>query len=383
MEHTYCVIMAGGKGERFWPLSTAGTPKPFIKLIGDKTMIQMTLQRVTALVPKERTFVVLGEEHVDVARRQLPELSEDQFIVEPDGRDTGPCIGFTALQLNRRDPESVMIVLPADQYIPDTDAFAACASEAVRCARQGDHLVTIGVTPTRPEVGYGYIHAGDRTGIALAGSCFRVNRFVEKPDEARAAQYLADGNYFWNSGIFVWLTRVVLAGIERHMPELFRGLRAIEGAVAAGDSQKVAEGFKGFQKISIDYGLMEKADNVLMVKADFAWDDVGTWGSLQRVMELDEAGNYLRGSPVCVDAKGCVIYGEDVPVGAIGVSNLIIVASREGVLVCDMGRDQETRQIARMIERAKAEGAPHVASGGDAPAGAFASGSSPDAEKDA
>ena len=160
---------------------------------------------------------------------------------------------------------------------------------------------------------------------------------MEKPDEVKAAEYLADGNYFWNSGIFVWRAAVVLAGIERHMPELFKGLRAIEGAVAAGDSRKVAEGFKGFQKISIDYGLMEKADNVLMVKADFAWDDVGTWGSLQRVMELDEAGNYLRGNPVCVDATGCVIYGEDVPVGVIGVSNLIIVASREGVLVCDMG----------------------------------------------
>jgi mannose-1-phosphate guanylyltransferase len=270
--------MAGGKGERFWPLSTAGTPKPFIKLIGDKTMIQMTVQRVAALVAKERIFVVLGREHVDVARGQLPELSEGQFIVEPEGRDTGPCIGFTALLLGRLDPEGVMVVLPADQYIPDTDAFAACVSAAASCATQGDHLVTIGITPTRPEKGYGYIHVGERTGAGHTGSCFRVNRFVEKPDEARAAQYLADGNYFWNSGIFVWLTRVVLAGIERHMPELFKGLRAIEGAVAAGDAQKVAEGFRGFQKISIDYGLMEKADNVLMVKADFAWDDVGTWG---------------------------------------------------------------------------------------------------------
>ncbi|MGD0489188.1 MAG: mannose-1-phosphate guanylyltransferase [Syntrophorhabdales bacterium] len=384
MEHTYCVIMAGGKGERFWPLSTAGTPKPFIKLIGDKTMIQMTVQRVAALVPKERIFVVLGAEHVDVARRQLPELSEGQFIVEPEGRDTGPCIGFAALLLHRLDPEAVMVVLPADQYIPDTDAFVATASVAAGCARQGDHLVTIGITPTRPEVGYGYICAGDRTGIAQTGSCFRVRRFVEKPDEVKAAHYLADGNYFWNSGIFVWRTAVVLVGIERHMPELYKGLRAIEGAVAAGRSQEVAEGFKGFHKISIDYGLMEKADNVLMVKADFAWDDVGTWGSLQRVMELDETGNYLRGNPVCVDTTGCMIYGEGVPVGVLGVSNLIIVASRQGVLVCDMGRDQETRQIARMIEQAKAEGASNIASCSGTPAGgASACGPSPEDEKSA
>ena len=180
MEHTYCVIMAGGKGERFWPLSTAGTPKPFIKLIGDKTMIQMTVQRVAALVPKERIFVVLGEEHVDVARRQLPELSEGQFIVEPEGRDTGPCIGFTALLLHRRDPEGVMVVLPADHYIPDTDAFVATASAAVWCARQGDHLVTIGITPTRPEVGYGYICAGDRTGIAQTGVMLPGKSFCRK-----------------------------------------------------------------------------------------------------------------------------------------------------------------------------------------------------------
>jgi mannose-1-phosphate guanylyltransferase len=335
-------------------------------------------------VPKERIFVVLGEEHVDVARRQLPDLSEDQFIVEPEGRDTGPCIGFTALLLRRRDPEAVMVVLPADHYIPDADAFVATASVAAECARQGDRLVTIGITPTRPEVGYGYIYARDRAGIAESASCFRVSRFVEKPDEVKAARYLADGNYFWNSGIFVWRTAVVLVGIERHMPELFKGLRAIEGSVAAGDSQKVAEGFKGFHKISIDYGLMEKADNVLMVKADFAWDDVGTWGSLQRVMELDETGNYLRGNPVCVDTTGCMVYGEDVPVGVIGVSNLIIVASRQGVLVCDMGRDQETRQIARMIEQAKAEGASNIASCSGTPAGgASACGPSPEDEKSA
>ena len=354
MEHTYCIIMAGGKGERFWPLSTARTPKPFVKLIGDKTMIQMTAERLAGLVSKERIFVVLGEDHVREARRQLPDLSEEQFIVEPEGRDTAPCIGFAALLLLRRDPGAVMVALPADQYIPDKDAFVACASAAVERARQGGYLVTIGITPTRPEAGYGYIYAKEKVGVVEGASCFRVGRFVEKPDETKAAEYLADGNYFWNSGIFVWRADVVLAGIERHMPGLFEGLRAIEAAAAAGDSRKVAEGFKGFQRISIDYGLMEKADNVLMVKADFAWDDLGAWGSLRRVMELDEAGNYLRGDTVCLDATDCVIFGKDVPVGVIGVSNLIVAASPEGVLVCDRTRDQETRQIARMIEQAKA-----------------------------
>ena len=177
-----------------------------------------------------------------------------------------------------------------------------------------------------------------------------MDRFVEKPDEETAASYLAEGSYYWNSGIFVWNAGVVLEGIARRMPELYRGLKEIEPAVAARDVHEVERIFTGFQKKSIDYGLMEKADNVLMVTADFAWDDVGTWGSLRRVMGPDEHGNYAAGKSVCVDTENCVIYGEDVPVGTIGVSNLIIVASRQGVLVCDLGRDQEIRQLARVFD---------------------------------
>jgi mannose-1-phosphate guanylyltransferase len=353
-EHIYCVIMAGGRGERFWPLSTDLAPKPFVRLIGDKTMIQMTAERLAGLVPAERIFVVLGKEHMAAARSQLPGLSEDQFIVEPEGRDTAPCIGFTAAILRRRDPEALMIVLPADQYIPDARAFTETASLAAACAREGDYLVTIGIKPTRPEVGYGYIHApADKTDKHIPPGALRVGRFVEKPDEAKAAEYLADGSFYWNSGIFIWRARVVLEGIRKHMPQLFEGLRAVGRALDAGNAGEVEELFGGFQKISIDYGLMEKADNVLMVRADFAWDDVGTWGALRRVMKLDEKGNYISGAAVCVDAKDCVVYGHGVPIGAVGVANLIIVATPDGVLVCDMERDQETRQIARMIEQQK------------------------------
>ena len=354
MEHTFCVIMAGGRGERFWPLSTDRVPKPFIKLIGDKTMIQMTVARVLRLVPKERVFVVLGREHVEVARTQLPDLPEGQFIAEPAGRDTAPCIGFAATILCRRDPGATMIVLPADQYIPDEDAFVRTASAGVEWAVRGEYLVTIGITPTRPETGYGYIRAGEEV-RAEGAPCFHVDRFVEKPDEATAVRYLTDGGYYWNSGIFIWRAQVVLKGMEAHMPHLREGLEAIGRAAAAGDAAGVADLFRGLPKISIDYGLMEKADNVLMMKADFAWDDVGTWGALRRVMKLDASGNYLRGNPVCVDTRDCVIFAEGVPVGAIGVSNLIVVASGEGVLVCDLARDQDARLVARMMERGETE----------------------------
>ena len=349
MEHLYCVIMAGGRGERFWPLSTKNVPKPFVRLFGDRTMIQMTVDRILGLVPLDHIFVVLGGEHEQVARKQLDNLGKDQFIVEPAGRDTAACIGLAATLLHRRDPEGVMIVLPADHYIPDTAAFIKTVSRTVEWAMRGDFLVTVGINPTRPDVGYGYIKAGETVTDADPSTC-KVDRFVEKPDLEKALQYLSEGIYYWNAGLFVWRTRALLDGLKRHMGELYRGLAEIDRAMSEGNAETVARVFAGFNKVSIDYGLMEKADNVLMVKANFAWDDVGTWGSLRRVMELDGNGNFRSGRTICVDTKDCVVYGQDVPVGTVGVENLIIVASPGGVLVCDGGRDQETRQIAKMFD---------------------------------
>ncbi len=349
MEHVFCVIMAGGKGERFWPLSTSATPKPYLNLVGDRTMIQMTLERVRHLVPEERTFVVLGEDQLEIARKQLSHLPDEHFIVEPAGRDTAPCIGFTAMALRTLDPEALMVVMPADHYIPDEDAFTKTLFHAVECARDGDHLVTVGIKPTRPETGYGYIQAAEEIKGEYGVPCFNVQRFVEKPDAPKAVAYLADGRYYWNSGIFAWRAGTVLQGIERHMPALYEGLVAIDEAILANEDEKIGEVFKGFEAISIDYGLMEKADNVVMVKATFGWDDVGTWGSLLRIQEVDRNGNYTRGEPVCIDTEDCVVYGDGIPVGTIGVSHLIVVASKNGVLVSDINRDQEARKIAKLL----------------------------------
>ncbi|HUJ68197.1 MAG TPA: mannose-1-phosphate guanylyltransferase, partial [Syntrophorhabdales bacterium] len=323
MEHLYCVIMAGGRGERFWPLSTKNVPKPFVRLFGDRTMIQMTVDRILGLVPLDHIFVVLGGEHEQVARKQLANLGKDQFIVEPAGRDTAACIGLAATLLHRRDPEGVMIVLPADHYIPDTAAFIKTVSRTVEWAMRGDFLVTVGINPTRPDVGYGYIKAGESVTDADPSTC-KVDRFVEKPDLEKALQYLSEGIYYWNAGLFVWRTRALLDGLKRHMGELYRGLAEIDRAMSEGNAETVARVFAGFNKVSIDYGLMEKADNVLMVKANFAWDDVGTWGSLRRVMELDGNGNFRSGRTICVDTRGCVVYGQDVPVGTVGVEDLIV-----------------------------------------------------------
>lgn len=350
MDHTYCVIMAGGKGERFWPLSTRTVPKPYVRLLGDRTMIQMTVDRVRRLLPPEHIFVVITKDHLRVATEQLSELPRENLIVEPAGRDTAPCVGFTAVMLMRLDPSAIMVVLPADHYIPDPECFLDALSQAVTCARSGDDLVTIGIRPSRPETGYGYIEAGGAANPGPQGSCFRVSRFVEKPDATEAARYLADGRFYWNSGIFVWQARALIDGMEAHMPGLFSGLMEMKEAMASGDKRKTARIFRGLERISIDYGLMEKADNVLMIPGAFIWDDVGTWGSLLRVFPGDEHGNYVRGDALCIDTRDSIVFGDGITVGAIGLSNLVVIASRTGVLVADRRRDQETRKIASRLE---------------------------------
>jgi mannose-1-phosphate guanylyltransferase len=350
MEHTYCVIMAGGKGERFWPLSTKNTPKPFIKLLGSKTMIQMTVERLLKIVPEKRIIVVLGDDHLAIAREQLSPWPEVQFLVEPAGRDTAPCIGFTAVMLQKENPKALMIVVPADHYIPDDLVFAETMRVGARLAREQACLVTTGIKPTRPETGYGYIQAGKRLSAASADACFEVKRFVEKPDTRRAADYLAAGGYYWNSGIFIWQADTVLKGITRHMPNLGQGLKSIREAMDAGDEEKKKEFFCGLERLSIDYGLMEKAENVVMLEAGFVWDDVGTWSSVQRVLPADDDGNCIYGEAVCIDTKDCVIYADDMSVGTIGLSNLIVAASKRGVLICQKDRDQETRKIAARME---------------------------------
>jgi mannose-1-phosphate guanylyltransferase len=349
MDHAFCVIMAGGKGERFWPLSTDRVPKPFIRLVGDKTMIQQTVERALRIVPEERIFIVLGRSHLDIAREQLPGLKDRNFIVEPEGKDTAPCIGLAALFLTKIDPEAIMITLPADHYVPDVDGFVDTILDGVRCADSGDYLVTIGIRPVRPETGYGYIKAHEVFGIP-AVTCYRVSRIVEKPDAEKARAYLEEGTYYWNAGIFIWRAGVVLDGIERYMPGLYDGLMKIRALPADADGETAWAIYGSLPRKSIDYGLMEKAHNVLMVPAGFAWDDVGTWTSLMRVLDLDGEGNYRAGKTLSVDTHDCVILGDGITVGTLGVKDLVIVASRNGVLVCSLERSQEVREIVRGLQ---------------------------------
>jgi mannose-1-phosphate guanylyltransferase len=242
-----------------------------------------------------------------------------------------------------------MVVLPADQFIPDVDNFVKTIFRAVECAKTGDYLIAIGIKPVRPETGYGYINAYEVFNVIGGDVCYRVSRYVEKPDRETAIKYIDEGNYYWNGGIFIWQAKAVMAGIKRHMPELYSGLMNLKNTMTSKDSEKIAGIYRSLQRKSIDYGLMEKADNVLMLPAQFIWDDVGTWSSLLRVRELDENGDYVKGNVIRVDTKDCVIFSEDLPVGTIGVSDLVIVVSKKGILVCNADRAQEVREIVKQL----------------------------------
>lgn len=342
--------MAGGRGERFWPMNTHNMPKPFLNLLGARTMIQHTVDRIISLIPLEHIYVVLGKSHVDIAREQLPELPANNFLVEPEGRDTAPCIGFAAISLLELDPQAVMVVLPADHFIPDTESFHKTVLYGATIASKGDYLVTIGIKPDRPETGYGYIKTGEAVFSSDDKVSYSVTRFIEKPDAVHAQQFLEEGNYFWNAGMFIWKVKTVLAGIAQYMPELYTGLLALKEEQIKRNEVHFTEIYSNLPRKSIDYGLMEKAENVLMIPGEFTWDDVGTWSSLLRVKELDENGNYRSGEVICVEAKNSVMCSEGIQVGVIGLSHVVIVASHNGVLVCTTERAQEVREIARLVE---------------------------------
>jgi len=343
---TYCVIMAGGRGERFWPVSTVKLPKPFIQLVNTKTLLQLTVDRILPYVPKERIIVILGKDHYAVARKQLKGLSEKNFIREPEPRDTAPCIGYAARTLLKRDPEAVMVVVPADHYIPDVSRFIKVISHGVEVAKSRECLITIGVKPTRPETGYGYIRIGTKKlSTPHRVPLYTVTQFVEKPDITKARTYAKNPHYFWNAGIFVWKASVIMDAIRQYMPDLYQGLQRLPVVRSGGI---IDTGYTTLPKISIDYGVMEKSDNVCMIPGRFKWDDVGTWSALKRLVKNRQ---FMKGKHIeTIDTTGCVIYS-DIPVGIIGVSHLIVAATEHGVLVCDMNQAQKVREIARRLNR--------------------------------
>ncbi|KJS02468.1 MAG: mannose-1-phosphate guanylyltransferase [Peptococcaceae bacterium BRH_c4a] len=341
--------MAGGRGERFWPRSRMAKPKQFLNLIGKKTMLQLTVERIQGLVGISDTYIVAGLEFKDTIMEQVPELPEENIIIEPFGRDTAAAIGLAALTLGRKNPREVMIVLPADHYIGNVRNFQEVLRSAVAVAAKGEKIITLGITPHSPETGYGYINCGQLADTIAGIPAYRAVRFLEKPDYARALELLSSGDYLWNSGMFVWRIDMIRKKIEKHIPSLAEGLKEIESSLGTDRyPKKIDKVYSELPKVSIDYGIMERADNVLVIPCDFGWDDIGNWNALEKYDEKDELGNVLHGQGVLLDTLNTYIISNKT-VALLGVKNLIIVNDHDSLLICHKSRTQEIKKVVQAL----------------------------------
>jgi mannose-1-phosphate guanylyltransferase len=351
MSDLYVVVLAGGSGERFWPLSTPAHPKQFPPLLDGRSFFQHTVERAAALVGRARVLVATRRDLLPIVREQLPGFPAEQCVLEPVGRDTAACIGLAALSLERRAPGARMLITPSDHYISPFHAFEETIRHGLTLLDRVDGLVTLGIPPTRPETGYGYILAGDA--VPAHPAARRCARFTEKPDRTTAERFLADGRYYWNSGIFLWAAGRILKAMARHLPEHWGLLTRLQDALGTADEVQALDAvFPQMPRVSVDVGILERAEDVYMVPATFTWDDVGAWSALGRILPPDEWGNSVVGRHVHRDSRGCVIYATTRPIATIGLQNVVVVETPEGVLVCPVERAQEVKEIARMLREA-------------------------------
>ena len=338
------LIMAGGRGERFWPKSRKNRPKQFLSLTDDgKTMIQLTVDRIRQLVDIEDVYIATDRAYKALVQEQLPEIPEENILCEPVGRNTAPCVGLGAVHMAKKYGDAVMIVLPSDQLIKYNAIFLTALDDACAVAEQGDYLVTLGITPDRPETGYGYIKFLPDRPLDRA---FAVERFVEKPDLETAKSYLAAEQYLWNSGMFVWKVSTILANIKRYLPETYTGLQRIREAIGTAEEQTVMERvFLGFQTVSIDYGVMEKAESIYTILGSFGWDDVGSWPAVERLQTSNEFGNVVNGNAVTVDTWRTVIQGGEKLIAAVGLEDMIVVDTPDALLICKKEHAGDIRKV--------------------------------------
>lgn len=346
------LIMAGGRGERFWPKSRANKPKQFLALTDDsKSMIQLTVERILPLVKLDDIFVATARDYYTLVREQLPDLPVENILCEPVGKNTAPCIGLGAVHMAQRYGDAVMFVLPSDHLIKNQDTFLDTLSDAAALAENGQNLVMLGIRPESPETGYGYIKMKDCQPDA---NVHKVECFVEKPDLETAKEYLASGEYLWNSGMFVWRASVILNNMKRYLPEIYNGLCRIGESIGSDvENEVLQKEFEAFRAESIDYGVMEKAENIYTLTGKFGWDDVGSWLAVARLKKSDEMGNVFCGNVVDIGVKKCIVQGEKRVVALVGVENLVVVDTGDALLVCNKAHTGEIKQV---LERLRAQG---------------------------
>lgn len=339
--------MAGGIGSRFWPMSTSEYPKQFIDVMGvGKSLIQLTVERFKGICPKENFWVVTSERYVDIVKEQLPQIPAQHILAEPEARNTAPCIAYACWKIRKEFPQANIVVTPSDALVIDTAEFARCIAVALEKTADSQAIVTLGMKPTRPETGYGYIAA---LGEADAKGICKVEAFKEKPDVETAKGYLAAGNYFWNAGIFVWNADTITNAIRRYAPQIAGVMDELEPALFTDkEAEELKRLFPTCEKISIDYAVMEKAEDIFVLPAEFGWSDLGSWGSLRTLLPQDEAGNAKVGGRVDMyNCRNCVVHAaEEKRVVLEGLDGYIVAEKNGQLLVCRLSEEQRIKEFA-------------------------------------
>ncbi len=347
----YAVIMAGGSGTRFWPLSRRKHPKQLLELFGRGSLLEQTVERIRPVIPSERIYVFTNELVRGEVVRRLPRIPRQQIVAEPVGRNTAPTIGLAAHEIVRRDSDALMVILPADHVITKPTAFRHVLRAGCEVGSIEGHSVVVGLRPTRPDTGYGYVRRGAPWGRAAGRDVFEVEKFTEKPPRAVARRYVASGRYFWNGGMFIWRASTLLSNFQRFQPRMAGLLHRIADAGGVRNRPTLRRLFPRLEKISVDYALMEKISNIFVVAADVGWSDVGSWQVVHELSPKDADGNVRPRESLCLEASGNVIFSPDKFVVTLGVRDLIVVETDDALLICARGRSQEVGKAVEELDR--------------------------------
>lgn len=351
MEKLYTLIMAGGSGTRFWPRSRVAKPKQYLELFGDESLLQSTIKRFETFTDTGNIYIVSSKQQVEVLENQTPQLPKENLIYEPVGKNTLPCIGLAAMFAEKENPDGIMVVSPSDHLIKNKELFRDTVMAAAKIAEERDGIVTIGITPVYPATGYGYVQTAQEITGNEKIKQFKVERFVEKPDEPTATEYLKDGGFYWNSGLFIFKISVFLEAVKKFAPDLYSDLRKIQADLGNPSFEKTLDTiYRAVESISVDYGIMEHAKNIYLVEGNFDWNDLGSWESVYQVDEKDENGNAANGETILIDSKNSYVYSDEGLVALVGMEDAVVVKHGNTTLVCKRDKTEEVKKIVEQLK---------------------------------
>jgi mannose-1-phosphate guanylyltransferase len=356
---SYAIIMAGGVGARFWPYGSLKLPKQFLPIAeSSNTMLQLTIKRIKDIIPYDSIFIITNSQHISEVKKQVPKIPVENIIGEPIGRNTAPCVGLASILLKQFDEKAKMLIVPADHLISDLEAFKRTTMAGLTFIENHDAIVTLGINPTHPETGYGYIQFIDDTYLTVEPprlekvNIYKVKTFAEKPTLETAKQFLVSGDFLWNSGIFIFRSDTILEEMKNSLPDLYHELLKIEKDIHTNKfASTLKKVYSQIRSISIDYGIMEKAENVYVIKGSFIWSDLGSWDEVYRIKTKDKHDNVVNGDTFVKDSSGNLVMSTRGFTGLIGVENLIVIDTKEGLLICKRGRSQEVKEIIDYLKR--------------------------------